>query len=335
MFCVSRVGWAEIGRVVLLFSFIGIGGATVARAQMPDLMKLPGNLNLGYTSYLDGFGLQKPGCMYLQYVRNNYWNEIHDKSGHDIPLFDNPKIDETVGASQLLCDTPFKIFGGWLGFEGFVPVANFNTSFGPSGIVLQDNGFGLADIAFAPFVQMPAIIHNGHPIFAQRFSFYFSAPIGKFDTDKDINQSNGYWSFQPYWAATLIPGAQWELSWRLYYIYNFETSDVATSLIPNVGSLFQNGRAGQATLINFTASYAITKQLRLGLNGYYLRQLTDDELNGQSYSGGKEEALYIGPGLHYDFDANNLLNFNVYLPVEDKNRFSGGEQFNLMLVHIF
>ena len=94
-------------RLVLLFSFISIGSATFARAQTPDLMKLPGNLNLGYTSFLDGFGLQKPGCAYLQYVRNNYWNEIHDKSGHDIPVFDNPKIDETVGVSQLTLRYPF------------------------------------------------------------------------------------------------------------------------------------------------------------------------------------------------------------------------------------
>ena len=182
---------------------------------------------------------------------------------------------------------------------------------------------------------MPAIIHDGHPIFAQRFSFYFSAPVGKFDTDKDITQGSGYWSFQPYWAATFIPAAQWELSWRLYYIYNFETSRIGTSLIPNVGSIFQNGQAGQATSVNFTASYAITKQFRFGLNGYYLKQLTDDKLNGQSYSGGKEEALYIGPGFQYNFNANNVMNFNVYLPVEDQNRFSGGEQFNLLLVHFF
>jgi hypothetical protein len=121
----------------------------------------------------------------------------------------------------------------------------------------------------------------------------------------------------------------------LHYIYNFETSEIGTSLIPNVGAVFQNGQAGQATWVNFTLSYALTDNFRLGLNGYYLRQLTDDKLNGQSYSGGKEEALYIGPGFRYQFDAANGLNFNAYLPVEDKNRLSGGSQFNLMYYHVF
>ena len=218
-----------------------------------------------------------------------------------------------------------------LGFEGFVAVANIDSSFGPSGVPLQDNGFGLADIAFAPFVKFPPIISDGHPIFAHRFSLYVSAPVGNFDTDKDFNQGNGYWSLTPYWAATWFPDPQWEVTWRLYYIYNFETSRVASSLFPNFG----NGQAGQAMSLNFVISRAITSQFRIGLNGYYLKQLTDDELDGQSYSGGKEEALYIGPGFHYDFDARNALNFNAYFPLEDKNRPSGGEQFNLMFVHVF
>ena len=296
---------------------------------------LGGALNLGYTSFLDGFAPLNPGCIYLQYLRHNSWDEIHDKSGNNISAFKNPEIDVTTSVSQLFCNTPVKIFGGTLGFEGIIPVTDLHSSFDAPGIVLQDNGFGISDIGIAPYLQMAPMIRDGRPVFSQRFALYFLAPTGDFDSHKDINQGSGYWSVNPYWAATWLPDAKWEMSWRAYYLYNFETSKIATSFIPNVGDVFQDGQAGQAAWVNFTLSYALTDNFRLGLNGYYLKQLTDDKLNGQSYSGGKEEALYVGPGFHYQVDAKNVLNFNAYLPVEDKNRPSGGSQFNLLYIHVF
>jgi len=238
----------------------------------------------------------------------------------------------TVGVSQLLCTGP-KIFSGVLGFEAFVAGANIESSFGTAGISLQDNGFGFADISMGPLLALAPMIRNGRPVFSQRFVFSFNIPSGTFDSGKDFNQGSGYWSLNPYWAATWLPDPKWEVSWRLHYLYNFETSDIASSLVPP--ALFGTGQAGQAAWINFTASYALTGKLRLGLNGYYLKQFTNDELDGVSYSGGREESLYLGPGLRYEFDMQNGMNVNVYLPIEEKNRLSGGVQLNLMYFHVF
>jgi hypothetical protein len=178
-------------------------------------------------------------------------------------------------------------------------------------------------------------VRNGRPIYSQRFELTFIAPAGKFDWDKDLNQGSGYWSVNPYWAATWFPYSKWELTWRAHYLYNFETSEIATSLIPTVRELFKDGQAGQAAWVNFTLGYALSERFSVGLTGYYLKQLTDDKLNGRSYIGGKEEALYMGPGFHYEFSPKNVMNINVYLPVEDKNRPSGGVQFNLVYGHVF
>jgi len=319
----------------LTIAFISISVAMSARAQTPDLMKLPPFLNLGATTFADGFLPTKPGCSYFQYLRRNSWNKIHDKDGNKISAFKDLEINATGEASQLACATRVKILGGTLGFHTLVPAGDVHSSSDPSGIVLQDNGLGFGDIFFATYLQMPPVIRNGRPVFSQRFELTAIAPVGSFSSNKDLNLSSGYWSLNPYWAGTWFPHPKWEITWRAHYLYNFETSKIATSLIPNVGQLFKNGQAGQAAWTNFTFGYSVTDKVSIGLTGYYLKQLTDDKFNGVSYSGGKEEALYMGPGAQFRFDKKNVMNINVYFPVEDKNRPSGGVQLNLVYGYFF
>ncbi len=41
-------------------------------------------------------------------------------------------------------------------------------------------------------------------------------------------------------------------------------------------------RSGQIFHFDYSASYRVTDNLRLGLNGYYLKQTTDDKQNGET-----------------------------------------------------
>jgi len=319
----------------LMLGVIATSVSAPLQAQTPDLMKLPPFLNLGATTFRDGFLPTKPGCAYFQYARRNSWNQINDKDGNRIPAFKDVEINATGVASQLACATHVKILGGTLGFHTLFPAGDIDFSSDPSGLVLQDSGLGVGDLFLAAYLQMPPVIRNGRPVYSQRFELTAIAPVGTFDASKDLNLGSGYWSLNPYWAGTWFPHPKWEITWRAHYLYNYETTRIPTSLIPNAGQIFKNGQAGQAAWTNFTFGYSITDKVSVGLTGYYLKQLTDDKLNGQSYSGGKEEALYMGPGVHFDFDKKNAMNLNVYFPVVDKNRPSGGVQFNLVYGHIF
>ena len=60
-------------------------------------------------------------------------------------------------------------------------------------------------------------------------------------------------------------------------------------------------QAGQAIHANFATDYAITEQFRLGLNGYWLKQVTDTEVDGEKVKGRREQVWAIGPGAMYSF----------------------------------
>ena len=76
------------------------------------------------------------------------------------------------------------------------------------------------------------------------------------------------------------------------------------------------------------------KQLRLGINGYYLKQITDTEVDDEDLSGRKEEVFGIGPGLVWHASGDTHLFANLYFETAAENR-PEGTRLNLRLVHHF
>ena len=86
--------------------------------------------------------------------------------------------------------------------------------------------------------------------------------------------------------------------------------------------------------MNFTMSYDVCpKQLRVGVNGYYLKQTTDAKFDGVDVPGLREQVFGIGPGLLYSFseDQTRLLFLNTYFESSARNRPEG---FRLNLRYI-
>jgi hypothetical protein len=82
-----------------------------------------------------------------------------------------------------------------------------------------------------------------------------------------------------------------ETSWRVHYLWNSANdapppSYAATSIQP-----------GQAIHFNGAASVAITPEFRVGVAGYFLRQITDSRANGEPVHGSQEQVAGLGPGL--------------------------------------
>lgn len=303
-----------------------------ALGQTPSVSQ-PGGLNLGVTSFYDGFS-GPPGWAWQSTVRYSTANKIVDSRGNASPVFNDPKIDSTVLVNQLSYAMPTSI-GGWRpGFMVILPVAALNSSFGP-GPALKDGGTGIADATIEASLQSEPILNAaGAPLFVQRFTIAAILPTGRYDRNVDINQGSGYASINPYWAATLFPAPRWEVSWRLHYLYNFRNDKPASSAPrPFNGAPVGSTQAGDAAWVNFATSYAVTPDVSVGINGYYFQQLSDNRANGTRLSDSRERVLGIGPGLMWRISPAQALWVNAYTESMVRNR--AASSLNLQVRTVF
>lgn len=303
-----------------------------ALAQSPAVSQ-PGGLNLGVTSFYDGFS-GPPGWAWQSTVRYSSANKIVDSKGNASNVFTKPKIDSTVILNQLSYAMPTS-FGGWRpGFMVILPVVALRSSFGP-GPSLQDGGTGAGDMTVEASLQSEPVLNaGGAPLFVQRFTAAAMLPTGRYNENVDINQGSGYASFNPYWAATLFPAPRWEVSWRLHYLYNFKNDKPASSAPrPFNGAPVTTTQAGDAGWINFATSYAVTPDVSIGINGYYFQQLSDSRANGTRLADSRERVLGIGPGLMWRISPERALWVNAYTESMVRNR--AASSLNLQVRAVF
>src|SRR5271166_3393646 len=230
----------------------------LARASSTE----PSGINIGGSSFNDGFGELTPGWVYQQYFQYEHFNAINNASGHAIgsPMFDNQVIDAVVSLNQIIYNTSFHLVGGTVGVNTVLPLIDLTAHNNePALVTLKANGFGPGDLTWGPFLQMPPFTSYGRPVFSQRFEFDVISPIGTYSETADINQSSGFWSIAPYWAFTVLPAPKFEISARLYYLYNFTNNHPSGSGSP--ATIPNNFQAGQAVWANFAASYTIAPGL--------------------------------------------------------------------------
>lgn len=91
-------------------------------------------------------------------------------------------------------------------------------------------------------------------------------------------------------------------------------------------------QAGQAVHANFNLLYAVTPQFQVGINGYWLNQISDTKINGHEASGRREKVFALGPGALFILSRNDSLAFNMYFETETRNR-PEGNRINLRWVH--
>ena len=315
--------------VILLGMFVSIAGPQKAAAY-----DLP-SVNLGFTSFLDGGPPAGPGFYFTQYLQ--YWSsdDFKDSKGDALlPSVADEDLEAWISLSQFIYQSDQELlFGGKWGIDVIIPLVNIDLSYGTNNAAFpQDNGGGLGDILVGPFLQWDPVMGQKGPVFMHRIELQMIFPTGKYDEDRELNAGSNFFSFNPYWAATLFITPRLTATTRIHYLWNAENDDPGRNYRA-AGA--DDTQAGQAIHANFAMAYeVIPKRLRLGINGYYLKQITDTQMNGNDVDDTKEKVFGIGPGMVYHFSQDDHLFVNTYFETSAENR-PEGNRINIRWVHHF
>jgi hypothetical protein len=289
---------------------------------------LPG-VNLGGTSFYDGAPApQGPGWYLVEYLQSITADTLKGGDGKALSL---PKqdLDLFVPLTQILYASDEKTGNMTPGYTVLLPwMAKADIDDGLNNAALSGQT-GLGDITFGAFLQFDPVMRENGPRYSQRIEVDVTIPTGEYDASKAINPGSNAWNINPYYALTYWLSPRWTASTRVAYLWNGKNDDPSTAL--NAKS---DSQAGQAIHINFASAYAVTDKLSLGLNGYWLNQITDTKVDGKSVTGRREKVWAVGPGFVYQLGKDDSVIANMYFEQDAVNR-AEGNRFVLRFNHHF
>jgi hypothetical protein len=215
------------------------------------------------------------GVLYANYYHASRFNDSHGNSS--IPGFN---FSAEVLAARLFYMSNFKIAGGRVGAFAIGSVASLQSSSASS----KDHRNGVGDITVGPTLGWD--FGAFHPLVALDIVL----PVGGYDMARGLNTGGNYYSFRPIFAFTYLPANGLEVSAKITYTFNVRNPDT-------------DYRSGQIFHFDYSLSYPVTKDLRLGVNGYYINQTSDDYQFGSSVNGDgfRGRVAAIGPAAHYQY----------------------------------
>ncbi len=289
-------------------------------------------VNLGFTSFLDGGPPAGPGLYLQQYLQYYSSDRFKDARGHDMPL-PNPDLKAFISLTQVIYQSNQTVpltFGAKWGVDVIIPVVGVDVNYSAPGPFPVANGAGVGDVLVGPYLQWDPIMGKNGPILMNRLEFQTTFPTGKYDRNREINPGNNCFTFNPYLSSTLFLTPKWTVSTRFHYLWSSVNDDPNRNFAPA-----STTQAGQAIHLNYASEYEIIpKMLRLGVNGYYLKQLADTQADGHDVADRREQVFAIGPGVLFSFSQNDHIFFNAFFEMEAENR-PQGNRYNLRWTHHF
>ncbi len=264
-------------------------------------------LNLGLTNVLDG-AAPPPGYYLSMYTVLLAAPSANVKDAALPPTLANLDLTLAAIAPQVLWVSPYKcpLTGGTFGFDFFPILGSISADVSTAGLPPDPvNNSPVGDLYFGPFLAF-------HHMLGGPWQLHWVAevdgiaPIGDYDPTKVIQLASNHWTIEPWVSFTLLGPYDLELSSRIHYTYNFTNDDYFGGV---------EMQPGQAFHLNYSLTKAVlTPKLRAGVVGYYLQQLTEDEINDTKINNSEEFAAAVGPVIWYnkgDFIFEAKTHFDV------------------------
>ena len=267
-----------------------------------------------------------PGLYFLDYVYYYNADTMNDDNGDDIGVFDDVNVWANVFRFLWMSDKT--ILGASYGQHLFVPVLNtelnFNAPVGPQNTTEYDDS-GVPYLIYSPMVLAWHLQQGKLHVAVSPADIYI--PTGQDDGNLAAVGRN-FWTFEPVVAVTYMLGG-WEFSSKFMYDFSTTQDKYATKYGFEV-----DRDPGQEFHFDYSVSYAVKPNLRLGVNGYYYTQVTDDsyELNDsipapvqellRADEGYHSQVFAAGPGIWYNHK-NMFFELRSQFEMNAKNKTEG------------
>ena len=243
-----------------------------------------------------------PGFYGINYFAYLNLPDLTDDKGNNMGVFNHGRVVAEV--QRIIWISKYNLFGGSYGMHLFIPFLykelDFNAPVGPKGESHQQD-FNLPYLIYSPFIWAKHLMKGKLHIVFSLPDIYI--PIGTHDDKNLAGVGINWWTFEPVFALTYLPGP-WELSLKFMYDFSTKGDDYPTPY----GLKFDR-TPGQEFHFDYNIAYAINKKFKIGINGFWYQQTTDDDYDDKSKAPapvqkllkGDEEshskAFAIGPGI--------------------------------------
>ena len=219
-----------------------------------------------------------PGWYGIVYLNRYTADRLADGAGH-MPV---ERFDLVVNAVTPRLDwvKPASLFGSdrW-GTLVVLPLLDLDLRLSPApGVDLHGAKRGPGDLTIGNG------LHWGFKNYEMVNAIDAVFPTGEYDQHDLVNPGRNQWVLRVNHMGTWFPSPTWDISYRLHWDRNFRN--------PATGYL-----SGQTIYLNWAAGWKPIPTTTIGLVGYFLRQLTDDDPGGapRPVDGNRLRSAGIGP----------------------------------------
>lgn len=269
-----------------------------------------------------------PGFHFINYLYYYSADELTNAKGKNSGLLDDATVLAEV--ARFIWISNYQILGANYGQHLFLLATDremdFKVPVGPN-LKKHYHSTDAPYVIWAPFLLTWHLMQGQLHVVFDLADIY--VPLSNEDKNDLSSMGRNYWTFEPVLAATWMPTPELEFSVKLMYDINTRQDDYC----PGPPVLIDR-TPGDEFHMDFGASYAVMPNLRVGLNGYYYRQLEDDDFHGMdAYPSALRSALSeiegeqgqvwaLGPGIMYQHK-NFMATLRGQWEFESKNRPEG------------